>query len=90
MYGLTYGYRTSLSPLMVRHMEDKFNYIKRKKYLKNNSRLLDIGSNDGTYLKIISKKDMRKKNPKFLLVLIWSFRKEVIKQEINFLNRGGI
>jgi len=32
---------------------------------------------------------MRVKNPKYLLVLIWSFRKEVIKQEINYLKKGG-
>ena len=43
----------------------------------------------GSNLKIISKENMRKKKPKYLLVLIWSFRKEVIKQEISFLKRGG-
>ena len=32
---------------------------------------------------------MRKLNPKYLLVLIWSFRKEVIKQEIDYLKNGG-
>ena len=32
---------------------------------------------------------MRKMKPKYLLVLIWSFRSEVIKQEINFLKNGG-
>ena len=32
---------------------------------------------------------MRKKNPKYLLVLIWSFRSEVIKQEIDFIKKGG-
>lgn len=43
----------------------------------------------GTNLKIISKETMRKKKPDYLLVLIWSFRKEVIKQEIKFLENGG-
>ena len=43
----------------------------------------------GSNIKIISKKEMRKKKPKYLLVLIWSFRNEVIKQEIDFLKRGG-
>ena len=43
----------------------------------------------GTNIKIISKKEMRKKNPKYLLVLIWSFRTEVIKQEINYIKKGG-
>ena len=27
--------------------------------------------------------------PKYLFVLIWSFRSEVIKQEINFIKNGG-
>ena len=40
-------------------------------------------------IKIISKKEMRKRNPKYLLVLIWSFRSEVIKQEIEYLKKGG-
>ncbi len=43
----------------------------------------------GSNIKIISKKEMRKKKPKYLLVLIWSFRSEVIKQEINFIKKGG-
>jgi len=32
---------------------------------------------------------MRKLNPKFLLVLIWSFRTEIINQEIKYLKNGG-
>ena len=32
---------------------------------------------------------MRKLNPKYLLVLIWSFRSEVINQEIEFIKKGG-
>ena len=32
---------------------------------------------------------MRKRNPKYLLVLIWSFRSEVIKQEMNYIKKGG-
>lgn len=43
----------------------------------------------GTNIKIISKKEMRKKNPKYLLVLIWSFRSEVIKQELDYIKKGG-
>jgi len=50
MYGLTYGYNTSLSPLMVNHMRNKFNFLKinHKKLIKG--QMLDIGSNDGTFL----------------------------------------
>jgi hypothetical protein len=32
---------------------------------------------------------MRKIKPKILLVLIWSFRKEVIQQELKFIKEGG-
>ena len=53
MYGLTYGYNTSLSPLMVNHMRKKFNFLKLnyKKLLKG--QMLDIGSNDGTFLNFL-------------------------------------
>ena len=43
----------------------------------------------GSNIKIISKQKMRELNPKFLLVLIWSFRSEIIKQEFNYLKNGG-
>ena len=43
----------------------------------------------GTNIKIISKEKMRTLNPKYLLVLIWSFRSEIIKQELNYLKKGG-
>ena len=44
----------------------------------------------GSNIKIISKTMMRKKKPDILLVLIWSFRKEVIIQEKKFIKNGGI
>ena len=34
-------------------------------------------------------KKMRKLNPDYLLVLIWSFKSEVIKQELSYIKRGG-
>ena len=43
----------------------------------------------GSNKKIIPKKLMRKLNPDYLLVLIWSFKSEVIKQEINYIKKGG-
>ncbi len=43
----------------------------------------------GSNIKIISKEKMRKKNPDYLIVLIWSFRKEVIKQELQYIKSGG-
>ena len=55
MYGTTYGYRTSLSPLMIRHMNQKYIDIINKKYLKKTSNILDIGCNDGTFLNFFGK-----------------------------------
>ncbi len=43
----------------------------------------------GSHIKIISKNKMRKIKPKYLIVLIWSFRTEVIKQEKKFIRNGG-
>jgi len=50
MYGNNYGYRTGLNSSMVRHM--MFKAKKLKKYLnyKKEQIVLDIGSNDGTFL----------------------------------------
>ena len=50
MYGLTYGYNTSLSPLMVEHMKNKYREIKKKYPDQIKKQILDIGSNDGTFL----------------------------------------
>lgn len=55
MYGLNYGYRTSLSPLMVGHMQRKVKKIFTPNFLKKKGNVLDIGSNDGTFLNFLSK-----------------------------------
>ena len=43
----------------------------------------------GSNIKIISKREMRLKKPDHILVLIWPFRAEVLKQEKHLINRGG-
>ena len=43
----------------------------------------------GSNIQIISKEKMREISPKYLLILIWPFRKEVIKQELNYIKSGG-
>jgi len=50
MYGFTYGYRTSLSPVMINHIKKKYFKILKNKFLKRKTNILDIGSNDGTFL----------------------------------------
>ena len=56
MFGQTYGYRTSLSPLMINHMKKKFLKIVKTKLIKNNAQILDIGSNDATFLNFFKDK----------------------------------
>ena len=54
MYGETYGYRSSLSKLMVNHLHKKFLKLKKICKLKKNSNILDIGSSDSTFLNFFS------------------------------------
>ena len=54
MYGETYGYRSSLSKLMVNHLKNKFLQLKKILKLKNKSNILDIGSSDSTFLNFFS------------------------------------
>ena len=54
MYGETYGYRSSLSKLMVNHLYKKFLKLQKICKLKKNSNILDIGSSDSTFLNFFS------------------------------------
>jgi hypothetical protein len=50
MYGKNYGYRTSLNKSMQKHIEFKKNYLGKIIKLKKEDTIIDIGSNDGTFL----------------------------------------
>lgn len=55
MYGLNYGYRTSLNQSMRNHIINKNQYLDQILKLKKNDTILDIGSNDGTFLNSFKK-----------------------------------
>lgn len=57
MYGATYGYQTGISNLMTSHLKNKIKYLKKKNFINNASSVLDIGSNDGSFLNFFSKKN---------------------------------
>jgi len=50
LYGDNYGYLSSLNPVMVSHLKKKSLSLKKKIRFKKNCYVLDIGSNDGTFL----------------------------------------
>ena len=56
MYGKHYGYQTSISKLMISHLEKKVEKLKKQKFLKPKDNILDIGSNDATFLRLLGKK----------------------------------
>jgi hypothetical protein len=51
MYGMNYGYRSALNQSMVNHLVDKAHYLEAMVNLKDTDVVLDIGSNDSTFLK---------------------------------------
>ena len=50
MYGHNYGYRSSLNASMVNHLRNKAINLKKNFSIKKNEYIIDIGSNDGTFL----------------------------------------
>ena len=56
LFGKNYGYRSSLNQSMKNHLVDKSKKISKKIKFKKGDAILDIGSNDGTFLNSFSKK----------------------------------
>lgn len=56
MYGNNYGYMSSLNSSMVSHLKLKSEKLKSEYKFNINDNILDIGSNDGTFLSFFSKK----------------------------------
>ena len=48
-----------------------------------------IGKSTSTGIEIISEETMRANPPKYLIVLPWHFKKEIIEREKTFLDNGG-
>lgn len=50
LFGFNYGYRSSLNSSMKKHLKNKYDKLTKKINLNKNDNVLDIGSNDGTFL----------------------------------------
>ena len=55
MYGENYGYMSSLNKSMMTHLKLKALNLQKKYKLKSEQNILDIGSNDGTFLSYFKK-----------------------------------
>ncbi len=55
MYSKNYGYRSGLNKLMLNHLEGKAKQIKKALKLQTGDIIVDIGSNDGSFLKNFNK-----------------------------------
>ncbi len=60
MYGDNYGYRSGLNRSMVQHLEYLSNYLQSIQPLSSGDVVLDIGSNDGTFLNSIKTNDINR------------------------------
>ncbi len=60
MYGDNYGYRSGLNRSMVRHLTDKALLLTRFAGLMGGDLILDIGSNDGTFLRAFETQGLTK------------------------------
>ena len=79
MYGENYGYLSSLNPHMIKHLKIKSEKLKKISKLSSSDIVMDIGSNDGTFLsnykrtnRLIGVDPTIKKLKKF-------YRKDIIK-----------
>ena len=48
-----YGYQTSISKLMIDHLKAKAQRLKKSKIIQKQNKILDIGSNDASFLRLI-------------------------------------
>ena len=58
LYGRNYGYRSGLNPVMENHLKNKASFLKKIINYKKEFSILDIGSNDGTFLNFFNGKNI--------------------------------
>ena len=90
MYGKNYGYRTSLNKSMQKHIENKKNYLKKIVKLKRNDTIIDIGSNDGTFLNCFDSHKFQLVGIDPSIINFKKFYKKRIKKISNFFSYKNV
>lgn len=101
MYGSNYGYLSSLNPHMVRHLKLKSKKLKKIVNLKNKDLIIDIGSNDGTFLKNFNSgynlvgidptiKKLKKYYPKYIKTIPHFFSSKIINKNLKLKKKAKI
>ncbi len=84
MYGENYGYMSSLNQAMISHLKTKALNFQSTYKLTTGSKILDIGSNDGTFLSFFNKKyELYGCDPTILKFKKY-YRKDIIQMPIFF------
>ena len=94
MYGDNYGYMSSLNQSMIDHLKNKVVNLKKKINFKYRDIMIDIGSNDGTFLSFFEKnfdligvdptiKKFKKNYRKDITKIPEFFSAEVVKKYLN-------
>ena len=86
MYGNNYGYMSSLNQSMIEHLKKKAQNLKKKANIKNGDLVVDIGSNDGTFLSFFSNKyNLAGIDP--TIIKLGKFYRKDIKKFANFFDK---
>ena len=86
MYGDNYGYMSSLNQSMIEHLKKKAENLKKKVNIKSGDLIVDIGSNDGTFLSFFSNKyNLVGIDP--TIIKLGKFYRKDIKKFANFFDK---
>ena len=89
MFGKKYPFYTGSSKYMITHF-NKFAEWLRKEFLKSNSKIIEIGSNDGTLLKNFTNTGIDYLGFEPAESVASEALKNNIKTEVDFFNKGSI
>jgi hypothetical protein len=79
MYGSNYGYESALNQSMVKHLKNKAKKLSKLANINSNKIIIDIGSNDGTFLSFFKKSNRLIGIDPTIKKFSKKYRKDIIK-----------